>query len=124
MAGQPGGGAAEGQGSPPAGRKRINISEMAKEEYLQDLERTSAIEAAKGAKRARKTGDISSKAAMRDVLVITSAAIFTTMVLFYGARPQIWTGYFEWTNTLAALMGIAYILLGLGFIATSMNEVP
>ncbi len=124
MTGQVGAGAADGSGSPPAGRKRINISELAMEEYLQDLERTSTIEAAKGAKRARTGGDISSKAAIRDAMVISSAAIFTSLIIAYGVMPQVWTGHFEWTNTITAILGIGFTVVGLLMIMTSMNEVP
>jgi len=124
MAGGSGGGVAGGGDSSPSGRRRINISEMAKEEYLQDLERTSAIEAAKGAKRSRGAGDVSGKAAVRDALVISSSAIFLALIGVYGVVPQIWVGHFHWTNTITAVMAIGFSLVGLFLLVTSLNEVP
>jgi hypothetical protein len=123
MAGEPGGGVARGGDSAPAGRRRINISELAKEEYLQDLERTSTIDAARSRKAARGS-DVSSKAAVRDALVISSTAIFLMIAGFYFFAQQIYMGHFEWINTTVAVIGIAFSGIGLVLIMTSMNEIP
>ncbi len=123
MAGDTGGGAAQGGDRAPAGRRRINISELAKEEYLEDLERTSAIEAAKSSKGVRAS-DVSAKASVRDIMIISSTAIFMVLIAIYFFAPQIWTGYFEWTNTLTAIIGLTFAGLGLVLILMSTNEVP
>jgi len=118
-----GGGGASGAKADAPGRRRINISELASQEYLDRVEDTAAVATSEGARRTTRTAT-STKAALRDSLVISSSVILVALIAFYRISPEWWGGYFEWTNLVSLVMVLGFAIIGMFMVMTSLGELP
>ncbi len=118
-----GGGGASGARADAPGRRRINISELANREYLDRVEDTAAGAVADGARRTTRTAT-STKAALRDSLVISSSVILVALIALYRVSPEWWGGYFEWTNLVSLVMLLGFATIGMFMVMTSLGELP